>query len=150
MRSRYGSKIALVLCTAVRLAGAQEVKHHPDTSQSLQPRWAWAESQAAQARFTKGYWIGYSIRRMMDENSTIGNVSFRNGKVYRGPGKSLSELIYGREMPLESSFTSATKPSRQVEKEVGIFYGFTSGKELTKIHESTFSLSVDFKDLPLL
>jgi HEAT repeat protein len=144
-------KIVLLLAGLAQLAAAQEVLHHPDASQPLNQRWTWAVEQSGQASLKKGYWIGYSIERLMEENSTIGSMHIKNGRVYRGPGKSLSELIHGIEMPLEVSTHSEAKSERKVMKEVGIFFGYTYGNhDLIKIHESTFSLSVDFKGLPLL
>ncbi len=144
-------KIVLLLAGLAQLTAAQEVLHHPDASQPLNQRWKWAVEQSSQSSFKKGYWIGYSIERLMEENSTIGSMHIKNGRVYRGPGKSLSELIHGIEMPLEVSTHSEAKSERKVMKEVGIFFGYTyGGRDLIKIQESTFSLSVDFKGLPLL
>jgi len=150
MRLKCLCKIATLLMALAQFAGAQEVARHPDSSQPLNQSWDWAMKQSSQSQFKKGYWIGYSIKRLMEENSTIGSMHIKNGWVYRGPGKSLSELIYGMELPLEVSTHSEEKSYRKVEKEVEIFLGFTEGRDLTKIHESTFSLSVDFKRLPLL
>jgi len=151
MRTNCTFKVGLLLAVLAQFVAAQEVVRHPDAAQPLQQRWAWAVEQSNQARFKKGYWIGYSIECLMGENSTIGSIHIKNGRSFRGAGKSLSELIHGIAMPLELPSRYEEKSERMVMKEVGIFLGFTSGgDELRKIHESTFELSVDFKGLPLL
>jgi hypothetical protein len=71
MQLKSISKIIMGLAVLSQLAYTQEVLHHPDSSQALDQRWAWAKQQAGQPRFKKGYWIGYSIQRLMEENSTI-------------------------------------------------------------------------------
>jgi hypothetical protein len=151
MRTNCTLKIALLLAALTQLAAAQEVVRHPDAAQPLPQRWTWAVAQSRQSRFENGYWIGYSIERLMGENSTIGSMHIKNGRIFRGAEKSLSELIYRIATPLELPSHYDEKSERKVMKEVGIFLGFTSGDDkLRKIHESTFELSVDFRGLPLL
>jgi HEAT repeat protein len=150
MRTKFPFKIVLLLAAFAQLAAAQEVVHHPDSSQSLSQRWAWAVEQSRQPRFKKGCWIGYSIRRLMEENSTIGSVHIERGRVYSEPGKSLSELIYGIKLPLELS-ASRAKSQQKVVKEVGLFFLFDPRDgALAEIKQSTFSLGVDFDDFSLL
>ena len=151
MRTKCTFRIVLWLAAFAQLAAAQEVVFHPDSTQSLSRRWEWAKTQASQTRFGKGYWIGYSIKRLMGENSTIGSMHIRNGKVQRGPDKSLSELIYGVDMPLQVSRSAEAKPERKMVKDVGLFFLFNSRSgAAAEIKESTFELSVDFEGFSLL
>ena len=48
---------------------AQSVVHHPQPEQTLAKKWQWAEEQTPTQG---GYWIGYSIERLMDEGSFMG------------------------------------------------------------------------------
>ncbi|NUO80606.1 hypothetical protein HUU05_11050, partial [candidate division KSB1 bacterium] len=145
-RKITGCLMLLFAAALLPLAYAQEVTFHSDSTQPLLQRWEWAKSQARQTQFKKGYWIGYSIQRLMGENSTIGSMHIRNGRVLRGPGKSLSELLYGIEMPLNLSSSSKEKSERKVVKEVGLFFLFNPREHtLAEIKESTFELSVDFE-----
>jgi hypothetical protein len=150
MRLNCTSKIVLLLMALAQFAGAQEVVRHPDSSQSLNQRWDWAVKQSGQSQFKNGYWIGYSIKRMMEENSTIGSMHIENGEIFRD-GKSLSELIYGVELPLNDRTSAKEKSHRKVVKDVGLFFLFDPRDgALAEVKESTFELSVDFDDFPLL
>ena len=148
MRPTHSHAVFLALLVLSQRLGAQEVRYAPDSSQALSRRWDWAMQQTGQPQLRNGYWIGYSIRHLMDENSTIGSVYIKDDRVYRGPGKSLSELIYG--LPTPKELTSSPTP-RKLMKEVGIFFRYEPrDRDLTKVELSTFSLSVDFKGLPVL
>ena len=149
MQHKIIARLVLALAAISQLLYAQEIVRHPDSTQSLNQRWEWAKAQATQTKFKKGYWIGYSIKRLMEENSTIGSMHIENGRIYRS-GKSLSELIYGIEIPLESLRSYKEKSHRKVVKDVGLFFLFDPRDgALAEIKESTFELSVDFDDFPL-
>jgi hypothetical protein len=150
MKLRHTYKIILALVALSQASIAQEAVYYADSTQALNKRWAWAMEQASQSRFIDGYWVGYSISRLMEENSTIGSVSIKNDRVYRMPGKSLSELIYDNPTPMELNFPE-TKSPQKVLKEVGIFFYIApNDRSVVKVEQSTFSLSVNFKGKPLL
>jgi tetratricopeptide (TPR) repeat protein len=150
MKPRPAYKIILALVALSGASIAQQVVYYADSTQALNKRWAWAMEQAGQSRFNNGYWVGYSISRLMEENSTIGSVSIKNDRVYRMPGKSLSELIYGNPVPMELNFPK-TKSPQKVLKEVGFFFYIAPrDRSVIKVEQSTFSLSVNFKGMPLL
>ncbi len=150
MKLRHVYKIILALVVLSKAGNAQEVVHYADSTQALNKRWAWAMEQAGRSQFKNGYWVGYSISRLMEENSTIGSVSIKNDRIYREPGKSLSELIYGNPTPMELHFPK-TKSPQKVLKEVGfLFYIAPRDLAVIKVEMSTFSLSVNFKGKPLL
>jgi len=114
-------RLMLVLAAISQLLSAQEIVQHSDSTQALSRRWDWAKAQANQAKYKKRYWIGYSIKRLMEENSTIGGMHIENGRIFRS-GKSLSELIYGIDIPLESLRSYKEKSHRKVVKDVGLFF----------------------------
>ncbi len=152
MQRQIIARLVLLLAAISQLLYAQEIVRHSDSTQSLGQRWEWAKTQANQTKFKKGYWIGYSIKRLMEENSTIGSMHIENGRIFRS-GKSLSELIYGVDIPLESlrSYKDKENSYRKVVKDVGLFFLFDPRDgALAEIKESTFELSVDFDDFPLL
>lgn len=150
MQLRNAYRIILALVALSHMGIAQEVAYHSDSTNALSRRWAWAMEQAGQSRYKNGYWVGYSISRLMDENSTIGSVNIKNDRVYRLPGKSLSELIYGNPTPMELH-SAKTKSPQKVLKEVGFFFYIAPrDRAVIKVEHSTFSLSVNFKGMPVL
>jgi hypothetical protein len=150
MQRQIISRLVLLLAAISQLLSAQDIVKHPDSSLVLSQRWDWAKAQANQAKFKKGYWVGYSIKRLMEENSTIGNMRIENGRTVRD-GKSLAELIYGIELPLNYRTSLQEKSQRKVIKDVGLLFLFDPRDgALAEVKESTFELSVDFDDFPLL
>ena len=93
MQRQIITRLMLLLAAIAQLLFAQEIVKHSDSTQTLTQRWDWAKAQANQTKYKKGFWIGYSIKRLMEESSTIGNMHIENGRIFRD-GKSLSELIY--------------------------------------------------------
>jgi len=57
------------LFAAVQLSG-QEVHRYPGTDTLLGDRWGWAIAEAGRTGASE-FWVGYSIRRLMDEDSYI-------------------------------------------------------------------------------
>jgi hypothetical protein len=48
-----------------------QVFHHSSPTDSLTERWAWALQEAGKQKAKSGFWIGYSIRRLMREHQYI-------------------------------------------------------------------------------
>ena len=94
----------LILCTLLFLVKlmapfpiqAQPIVKHPDPAGTVEARWNWAQAEAARRGVDQGYWIGYSIRRLMGKYSTTGtwNSDWRDET-------SLYEMIYGERAPYE-------------------------------------------------
>src|SRR6267378_638206 len=91
---------ALLVAAAPLRLPAQMIVRYPDSTRSLAPetpglaqRWKGAVDEAKKRGFGKGYWIAYSIQRLMPENSFIG--SFYSDTRRNKP--SLGELLTGRE-----------------------------------------------------
>lgn len=133
--------IGLMWSTGV--AQAQDVIHHPESSASLSQKWDWALEEADEESLTR-YWVGYSIERMMSENSFIGSWSDR------GKRKTLQELIYG--VRSERRNTRSWKDSeRKVLKEVAVLFQYRTGSdEIRDIEVGTLDSQADLDRYPLL
>ncbi len=138
-----------------------EVVQYGGPAQPLSDRVAWANGQAAGSRSGPEYWVGYSVRRLMGERSTIG--SFRHGGrsseltveeilagkkrlAAQGPGdvrRTAKEVLDGLDRP--------AKPEAKVLKDVGIFllYAKPGAPAPGDVVLSNLDLSVDFKGKPL-
>ncbi len=71
---------------------AQQIIHHPNNSDPLEGRWAWAWKEVAIRKPANGFWIGYGIQRWMGEHSLIGSFWDDSGD----RDVSLHELLYGQ------------------------------------------------------
>lgn len=149
---------------AAALAGEEKIIRHPDPGEPLAQRWEWAMQTAGQKT---DFWIGYSIRRVMGEDSHIGSFHYppREGDMV------LQELIYGSETPpgqpqlseeeelrraAERALGEAKKqkaPENKVLKEVAFLFRIHAGARpasiLREVHVSNLSLAVDLNSLPL-
>ncbi|MFQ5568106.1 MAG: HEAT repeat domain-containing protein [Rhodothermales bacterium] len=137
----------LVLCPA-RLQ-AQDVIRHPDASEVLGQKWAWAEEQAGQHDFQRGYWIGYSIERLMGEQSYIGSWSSRKRRM------TLHELLYGEKAEFEPgrgrAYYRDGEPDRKVLKEVALLFEFRQGtSEPHNVRVTNLAGHVDLERHPLI
>ena len=101
---------------------AQEVLHHPEPAAALGQKWQWAEDQAE--ALERGYWIGYSIERLMGEYSFIGSWSSRRRRV------TLHEVLYGEKPEFDYRDRRHRRDrasERKVIKEVALLFEFSSG-----------------------
>jgi len=48
-----------------------QVTRHPNPKDDLTKRWNWAEQEAGKQNLKHGFWIGYSIKRLMEEHRYI-------------------------------------------------------------------------------
>jgi len=98
--------IIISCCFGTSMVFGQSIVSHSDPSTPLSERLTWATQQGKEAGQSDGYWIGYSIKRMMYPNRWIGkNIRFKDGMMtgtfsgnigrHHFAGKSLRELIYG-------------------------------------------------------
>ena len=137
--------LALVLLPAG--VGAQDVVHHAQPSEALGQKWQWAEEQARQdAAARRGYWIGYSIERLMGEYSFVGSWHSR------GSRKTLHEVLYGEkpEFDYRDRRHGDRKSARKVIKEVALLFEFEPGRaEPSDIRVTNVSGHVDFNGRPL-
>ncbi|HET6567537.1 MAG TPA: HEAT repeat domain-containing protein [Rhodothermales bacterium] len=138
--------LVLLFLVAPTVLRAQTVTHAPNASEPLEQRWDWAVRQAGDAACSDGCWIGYSIMRLMHEDSYIGSWSDRDDR------PTLEELVYGRhtEHLTDNGPRGAAQPAK-VEKEVAFLFRVEPrGGEVRDIRISNMSLSADLDGLPVL
>jgi hypothetical protein len=153
-----------ILMAATAIFAEDTIIRHPQPSGPLAQRWEWAMNQAGSG---SDFWIGYSIERMMNEDSFIG--SFHYPPEERET--SLQQLIYGSEatddQPQLSDDEELRKaaqdalaelqnrdlPKEKVLKEVALLFRIdparSSGAGIEELFISNLSLSVDLESLPL-
>jgi HEAT repeat protein len=142
---------------------AVEINQSQTSSKPLQVRWEEGLTKARETALSKGFWLGYSIQKLMGEDSYIGN--FRKGSVLDKP--TLEEIIYGEKKTVTNSTLSANeeirlfiqeelqriettgKQEEKVQKSVALLYLFKD-TELQDVKISNLSLPVDLKDKPLI
>ncbi len=156
--------VALGLALAGNLAAQtrlpREVIKHPRPQDALSARLGWALGEAGRAAGKDGFWVGYSIRRLMGENSYIGNVhtgwreevtlaEILSGKtVLPGPPKDDSVGRTARRVLDE--LEKPKPPEPKVWKDIAILfrYGPDKGPALEDVGMSDVTLAVDLKGLP--
>ena len=79
---------------------ASQVYHHPRPSERLVARWEWALETANKKGLSDGFWVAYSIRHLMGENSfyaSTGRYTYHSSypPMDYMEGKSLGEMVYG-------------------------------------------------------
>ncbi len=157
--------LVLVLPSAV---SAQPAILHPDPSEKLTDRWDWAMRESKERGYDTSVWFGYSIARLMQEDSHIG--SFKHPP--DPDDVSLAEIIFGRKSQeprsrisdkeaLQKAVDRALKEfedegiySPKTLKDLAILFQFGShpGRfdRVTRIKVSNLDLSVDLENKPLL
>src|ERR1700741_751388 len=140
------------------------VIRHTDSQQKLAQRWEWALNEANNKQLGTGYWIGYSIDRLMQENSFIG--TFYSDHKRNRP--SLLEVISGVVQDSSPSYRhdggnfsmmdgmmtldDEESHRKKIVKEVGILFHMRDAQHniLDEVKVSNLSLRVDLENDPLL
>jgi len=141
------ASLVLVLALSPAALRAQRVAHHPQPSETLNQKWQWAEQQARQDDYRRGYWIGYSIERLMGEYSFIGSWSSRGNRM------TLHELLYGEkpEFDMRDRRDHDRTSERQVVKEVALLFEYTAdGEAARRIRVTNLSGHVDVDGRPVI
>jgi hypothetical protein len=157
--------IVIVLVWSFQLhagSGKVTVTHAPDSISTLKAKWAWALESATNTKANKGFYIGFSIRRMMGVNSFIGHWSS-----HRSEGeKTLNEIIYGVKIAGPDSYWNKSvgetarivlhrakdkhKPEKKVAKDVAVLFRLRSpGSSFQEIEVSNLSMTAHLEDGPL-
>jgi hypothetical protein len=120
----------------------QTVVHSPQTSGSLEQQVTWAQNEAKVREYKTGYWIGYNIQRLMEENSFTG--TFNSDEKRNHP--SLMEIIFGLHKSDSPKYNTGAS-HQMVKKDVGILFHFagTGSSSIDEIIVSNLSLHVDLK-----
>ena len=144
---------------------------HPRASGPIADRIAWARGEAKTNRWDKGFWVGFGIRRLMGERSSMGWYPWGGPETHL----TLDDLINGRKTPLEKKIandqaargTTASmpaaarafaawkrddEPERLVMREIGILLRLTAGEAAfpADIRVSNLNLPFDFEELPFV
>lgn len=164
--------ILAIVAVAAALAAAPVRRGNRPPAQVLRPaaesgalatRLDWALGQGSGAGPARFFWAGYSIERLMGENSRIG--SFTDG----GSGRDLTiaEVLAGVQAAAAPSAAGDDlrgaaraalneierqgKPEKKVLKELGFFLKYETGKPpvLTEVRMSNLDLALDFEGAPL-
>lgn len=144
---------------------------HPRPSGALAERLSWARREAKTNGWSKGYWAGFGIRRLMGEHSSIG------WRPWGGPESrlTLDDLINGRKTPLEKrianeqairgtavaipesarSFAARSagdEPERPVLREIAVLLRWPPQEAPfpVDIRISNLNLPFDFEELPFV
>jgi HEAT repeats len=174
MRGRRSVYLLLLALGLQPLAGwkkpapPSQISIAPDSAARLTDRFVWAARQTTPPVFAKGYWIGYSVQRLMGEHSYIGSWHGWSGrpeqneptieylisvKIHGEPAKRPDDDIL-REAARKALEEAERKeaPERQVRKEIGIFLKFGPGPRPGPlfVELSDLALNFDFEGLPLL
>jgi len=65
------ASILVLLTAALTPLSFSQVFHHPNPTANLIERWNWAVQEAGKLKLKDGFWIGYSIKRLMWEHQYI-------------------------------------------------------------------------------
>lgn len=152
-------------------ADAGQAFIQPRPSGPIADRVAWARGEAKANRWDKGFWLGFGIRRLMGEHSTMGWYPWGGSEMHL----TLDDLINGRKTPLEKevandqaargtaasmpaaarSFAAKQRedePERLVMREIGILVRLTAMESEfpADIRVSNLDLPFDFEELPFV
>ena len=139
----------------------REVVKHPRPQDALGARLAWALGEAARAGSQDGFWVGYSIRHLMEEDSYVGSVhtGWRDevtlAEVLSGktmvPGAPRDESVGRTARRVLDELEKPKKSRPKVWKDIAILlrYGPEKGPALDNVTMSDVTLAVDLKGLPL-
>ncbi len=164
------SAILAFLTAAFPLLSFSQVFYHPHPAADLSERWDWARQEAGKHELKNGFWIGYSIKRLMWEHQYICSTDEHTISSSYFPnflrGESLEKILSGEvsytplsdeeKVRLEARRVLAEleekdKPERKVWKDVAILFRFSSNS--SRIPEtfrvSNLYLPFDPEGLPI-
>jgi HEAT repeat protein len=164
----------LILLTAaypVNLV-CQNILYHPRPDENLSGRWDWALNEVGRKGIRNGFWIGYSIKCLMEEHSYMLMTeeysmrgSFSHHVFLRG--KALEKILYGKETSISLSedeqlkrvakdaltdLEGRKKSRKKVWKEVAVLYKVKAGqlKIPEMINYCNITIPFDLHGKPLL
>lgn len=102
--------VAALLSSVLR---AETIIPCPQQDLPLNQRWDWAQKEAQQQHFKNGYWVAYSIDRLMgDHEYYISGTSVSFDRVRTSGRPSLSEIILGTKPPEEKQESDGSRLKR--------------------------------------
>lgn len=130
---------------------------------TLEARYDWALGEASKSGPGRIFWIGYSVDKLMGENSHIGSYSVGG----RGWDLSVAEVLAGKKtaaVPADAAedvrgaakaaldeLDSRRNAEKKVWKELGFLFKYEAGKTpvLSEVHMTNLDLAFDFEAAPL-
>ena len=147
---------AVLTLAIVQPAASQTAYQHPNTSQALESRFDWAHAEANETG-DSAYWIAYSVRRMMREDSWMGQ--YRDGWTDQ---PTLASVLTGAEDNRAASESLKDTARRalnginrerselMVEREVAVLSLYRdSGQKMEDVDLSNMELTFDFESHPV-
>ncbi len=105
-----GSALAVaIVLTAIPWMSTEEPQaiDHPRLSETSESRVDWAFTQAWKLLFKGDLWVGYSVKRLMEEHSFIGTI---HHTLTRRDEPSLESVVYGKRSMHPTSFRTRNCP----------------------------------------
>ena len=156
MLTRLTNSILLAFVFLACGLKAQEVVRCPRQDLALSERWKWASREIAPLLKGKEFWVGYSVKRLMNQDSYVssGSISSGNGERRRN----LYQVISGdtSERGDDSRSWAGAEQNRifKVLKDVAILFRFSGDldaeESMRKLELSNMELHVDLKNKALL
>ncbi|HEY6953057.1 MAG TPA: HEAT repeat domain-containing protein [Bacteroidota bacterium] len=134
---------------------AQNVVGYVGRDSSLTGRWSWALAEAHRSPGKGEFWVGYSIKRLMDEDAYILSGSVFSGSVQQDR-PNLYDVIEGKSSKaiVTTAWRSHERPGifKRL-KDVAVLFLFSDGSSgipsVDRIDLCTMELSVDLQKKPL-
>ncbi len=156
MPTRTIFAFVFALFISVSVMHAQAVVLCPDQSLSLTERWKWASQNGARLAGGKDLWVGYCIKRLMNEDSYMNSGNFYSSSMETR--RSLYDILLGDSSRRSSENRSWSDRARnkivKVMKDVAILVrmdgGFDDEASVRKLSVSNMDLFVDLRNKPLV
>ena len=162
----YSKKIGVVsvlIFTIAAFSGSifSQVTRHPNLKDNLIARWDWAKQEARKQNLKHGFWIGYSIKRLMREHQYIYSTQEHtiSGSHFTDfpKGDPLEKILAVEEQVKREAkraldrLENTEKLEQKVWKDVAILYKFgsNSSKVPITIRVSNLYLPFDPERLPI-
>lgn len=136
--SRKIGFVSVLIFTIAAFSGSifSQVLHHPNPTDNITARWDWAKQEAGKRKVKNGFWIGYSIKRLMEEHQYIYSTdkhTISGSHFTEFPrGDSLEKILSGEEQVKREAkraldrLENPEKSENKVWKDVAILFKFGS------------------------
>ena len=156
MRFQIARSLFLTLIVLSSVLRAQEVVKCPGANLSLSERWKWASRVGSRSIDGKEFWVGYSVKRLMNENSFMNSGNFYSGSMELR--RSLYDVVSGDTSRRNAKDRTWGGSERnrwiKVLKDVAILFTVSGGLDdegsLRKLELSDMELNVDLNNKTLL
>lgn len=155
MSTRWSDIVLFILVLPCSAVQAQPVTKYSGSDSVLATRWNWAIQETSRQSELKEFWIGYSIQRLMDEDSYIYSGKHFSGSEDRG--LSLGALIsgdtsesYGRIEPRHHDRSYIFKKNKDVALMFLVSRDSSGNSVVGRVDLCTMDLAFNLKGEPLL